>query len=525
MAHKTWPLSPIIYQIYPRSFLDTTGTGVGDLDGVRRKLDYIASLNVDAVWLSPIYPSPWVDGGYDVADHAGVHPAMGTEETVKSLIEEAHARDLNVMLDQVLNHTSDQNQWFEKSVKREDGYDDWYIWCDPKPDGSPPNNWLSFFGGPAWSWNHIREQYYRHQFLSCQPNLNMRNPAVQAAHRAQMRYWRGLGVDGFRMDVVSAYLYDESFADNPPARPEIAARAAGPKCLPYNKQDHEFDMLPGDGAEYAELLREWVGPDVYLIGEMNVGNRAIEIAEEFARPGRLDMAYTIDIAEQGFTAENYHNVLSRITDLGRIGFWLSSHDQARHVSAHGDESDHDARFMALVCGVMPGPWLIYQGEELALHQPQLSKEETTDPFDLAIWPLGDGREGGRVPLPWTEDKDNFGFTEGTPWLPMRWRKGQSVEAHEKRKDSVLGFYRTLTGLRQDHGWAHAEEIEQSYAVDVLRLGITTHYGSFYVVANFGLTDAVEAAMPASEPLIASGPLKNKVMPARTAAIWKGGPDG
>jgi len=525
LAHNPWSQSPIIYQIYPRSFLDTSGTGVGDLDGVRRKLDYVASLNVDAIWLSPIYPSPWIDGGYDVSDHAGVHPALGTEQIVKALIDETHARDMNVVLDQVLNHTSDQNPWFEKSVNREEGFDDWYIWRDSKPDGSAPNNWLSFFGGPAWSWNHIREQYYRHQFLSCQPNLNMRNPAVQGAHRAQMRHWREMGVDGFRMDVVSAYLYDESFADNPPASAEVAARAAGPKLLPYNKQDHEFDILPGDGAAYTELLREWVGPDVYLIGEMNVGNNAIELAQEFARPGRLDTAYTIDIAEQGFTAENYHNVLSRIDDLGCSGFWLSSHDQARHVSAHGDATDHDAKFMGLVCGVMPGPWLIYQGEELALHQPELNKDEATDPFDLAIWPLGDGREGARVPIPWTEEQETFGFTEGAPWLPMRWNKGQSVEAHEKRKDSVLYFYRTLTALRKEHGWAFAQATQQSFAVDVLRLCITTQTGTFYIVANFGMADAVDATIPGIDPLISSGPVKPKLMPARTAAIWKGGPDG
>lgn len=524
MAHKPWPQSPVIYQIYPRSFLDTSGTGVGDLEGVLQKLDYIASLNVDAIWLSPIYPSPWIDGGYDVSDHAAVHPEMGSEETVKQLIDAAHDRDMNVMLDQVLNHTSDENPWFEKSVNREGGFDDWYIWRDAKPDGGAPNNWLSFFGGPAWTWHHIREQYYRHHFLPCQPNLNMRNPAVQAAHRAQMRHWRDMGVDGFRMDVVSAYLYDDSFADNPPARPEVAARSAGPSFLPYSKQDHVYDMLPGDGAAYAQLLREWVGDDVYLMGEMNVGNDAVELAQEFAQPGRLDMAYTIDIAEKGFSAENYADVLSRIKDLGRYGFWLSSHDQTRHVSAHGDGSPRDAMFMATVCAFMPGPWLIYQGEELGLHQPELSKEETTDPFDLAIWPLGDGREGARVPMPWAPSDDQFGFSEGTPWLPMRWQAGQSVEEQDADNDSVLAFYRKLTDARKEFGWADARSIETAFRGDVLTLTVTTQTAVFYVVANFGLSDGVEASLPADDPILASGALEPKVIPARTAAIWKSKPD-
>lgn len=523
MAHKHWPKNPAIYQIYPRSFLDTTGSGIGDLDGVRRKLDYIASLNVDAIWLSPIYVSPWVDGGYDVADHLRVHPALGTEDSVKRLIDDAHERGLKIILDQVLNHTSDQSDWFQKSINREDGFDDWYIWKDAKPDGSMPNNWQSFFGGPAWTWNALREQYYRHQFLPQAPNLNMRHPGVQAAHRDQMRYWRDLGVDGFRLDVVSAYLCDTSFADNPVASPEVAARNAGPDFLPYSRQDHRYDMLCDEAAEYSAMIREWAGEACYLIGEVNVGNGSIELARQFTQPGRLDMAYTVDIPEYGFTAENYHAVLSQLDGSGRIGFWLSSHDQARQVTAHGDGSDHDARFIAVVCGAMPGPWLIYQGEELGLPQPRLSKEETTDPFDLRIWPLGDGREGPRVPIPWTEGNPYRGFTDNTPWLPMRWDRGLSVAAQEQQADSVLAFYRQLVDVRAAAGWADATSTKQTCAGDILRMTITTEQGDFYLIANFGASDADNETMPATKPLIASGSVPSGIIPGRTAAIWQGCP--
>jgi alpha-glucosidase len=525
LAHNRWPRCPAIYEIYPRSFLDTTGSGTGDLQGILDKLAYVAGLGVDAIWIAPFYPSSLKDGGYDIADHSGVSAAMGTEDTVRRIIETAHDKGLKVLTDQVINHTSDRNPWFEKSATRSDGFDDWYVWRDPKPDGTAPNNWMSYFGPPAWTWDHRREQYYWHQFLSSQPNLNLRNPCVQEALKGQMRYWRGLGVDGFRMDAISAYLHDETFADNPVASPQVRARVAGPSYSPYTRQDHTYDLLPGDGAAYCDRIRDWAGADAYLLGEINVGNHSVEIANSFTEEGRLDAAYTIDFPERGFTPQVIADVLERMAKSptgggGRFMMWLSSHDQARHASTTGDGSAQDARFLALACGCLPGPWLIYQGEELGLPQPELSRDETTDPYDLLFWPDGAGREGPRVPMPWTENAPTYGFTTGTPWLPMRWASGMSVAAQQNDDQSVLGFYHRLLALRRSHGFAEGDISDVLAEGDLLTLRLATGSAVYRCTMNFGNTQRqIDAAQ--GDMLLASGDgVTQSQLPARTAALWQ-----
>ncbi|MFD0857878.1 alpha-amylase family glycosyl hydrolase [Roseovarius aquimarinus] len=524
MAVEAWPRCPVIYEIYPRSFMDTTGSGAGDLKGILERLDHVIDLGVDAIWIAPFYPSPLVDGGYDVADHSGVSPQMGDLDDVRRIIEAAHKAGLRVMTDQVLNHTSDRNPWFEWSANREEGYEDWYVWRDAKPDGTPPNNWMSYFGPPAWTWDHRREQYYWHQFLSSQPNLNLRNPKVQDALKAQMRFWRNLGIDGFRMDAISAYLCDESFADNPVAAPDVAARVAGPSFSPYSRQDHKYDLLPGDGARFCENVRAWAGKDAYLLGEINVGNNAVQVANTFTEPGRLDTSYTIDFAERGFTPDVIADVLRSMAHTepghgGRVTMWLSSHDQARHVSAHGDGSAHDAKFLALACGCLPGPWLIYQGEELGLPQPDLSRDETTDPFDLRFWPDGPGREGPRVPMPWTEDEGTHGFTTGTPWLPMRWHRGSSVAAQSKSPVSVLAFYKSLLRLRRKHrfpdGRIEAVEVEG----DLLSLVTSCESGRFLARMNFAQEGRATKPADGSLLLASADAVSGDHLPARSAGLW------
>ncbi len=526
MAHDTWPRCPVIYEIYPRSFLDTTGSGTGDLQGITDKLDYIAGLGVDAIWIAPFYPSPMVDGGYDISDHCGIHPAMGDTQILRILIDTAHDKGLRVMTDQVFNHTSDRNPWFDKSANREAGFEDWYVWRDPKPDGTAPNNWMSYFGPPAWTWDHRREQYYWHQFLSCQPNLNLRNPDVQDALKGQMRYWRDLGVDGFRMDAISAYLHDETFADNPVATPQVRKKIAGPSYSPYARQDHKYDLLPGDGAAYCEKIREWAGADAYLLGEINVGNKSVEVANSFTQDGRLDAAYTIDFPERGFTPEVIADVLSRMdgaqTDSGgRLMMWLSSHDQPRQVTAIGCGTAHDARFLGFACGCLPGPWLIYQGEELGLPQPELSREETTDPYDLLFWPDGAGREGPRVPMPWSEgEDDSFGFTSGPPWLPMRWRAGLSVQAQSGDAGSVLQLYKDLLALRREHRFPDGRIDEVCADGDLLHLRMATTRGTFFTIMNFADT-AAKISAPTGDLLLASDSAATSTrLPPRSAALWR-----
>lgn len=514
-----WSRAPVIYEIYPRSFCDTTGSGEGDLAGIASKLDYVAGLGVEAVWIAPFYLSPMHDGGYDVQDHTIVNPRYGTDADFDALVLKAHSLGLKVMIDQILNHTSHRHAWFANSVERRGGYDDWYVWRDPKPDGTPPNNWLSQFGPPAWTWNHRRQQYYMHQFLDCQPNLNLRNEAVRDELRKQLRIWKSRGIDGFRFDAITSYLWDESFADNPPADAATRQLVAGPSYNPYSMQNHQNDMLPGDGLEFAPVVRDWAGDDVFLLGEITSGNRSVELLNGLCCANGLDAAYTTDLTARGVRPATVVDVLSRQEMQRTFAWWLSSHDQPRPATTHGDGSPRDARFLGTLCALMPGPWLIYQGEELGLPQPYLDFEENTDPFDRMYWPDVPGREGPRVPIPWAEGYTGFGFTSGTPWLPMRWDGGTSVLAQDADRGSVLVYWRRLIAARSEHRFGDTEVIGADVQGDVLTVELSDGNGRMSAVMNFGADDAALPDWAAKAPLIASSAV-NGALPGRTAAIWR-----
>lgn len=467
---SAWPEAPAIYQIYPRSFIDSTGSGIGDLAGITSRLDHVAAMGVDAIWLSPHYVSPWADGGYDVVDHRAVDPRLGTMDDFDALVQRAHNLGLRVMIDQVLNHTSCDHPWFQAALNGDDALAERYLFRDPKSDGTPPNNWLSYFGTPGWTWSHRRRQFYFHQFLACQPSLNLRHPDVQAEHRDQIRFWRDRGVDGFRFDAVTSYLWDESLADNPPATPEVMAKVSGAPFNPYTWQDHVHDMLPGDGGAYCEKLRDWAGKDAYLIGEINSGNKSWELAMEFSLPGRLDSCYTTDLPEGRAAPHVVADMIDR-AELARAIGWLSTHDQPRH---NRSGTPHEAGFFAALMAVLPGPWLIYQGEEWGLPQPHLEKADVTDPFDLLYWPDGIGREGPRVPLPWDAHDAGFGFTTGTPWLPMRW--DATAVAAAQATGGLADTYRRLIALRRAQGWDRGRVLRCDYGDDWLDLEIETGTG-------------------------------------------------
>ncbi|WP_371158102.1 alpha-amylase family glycosyl hydrolase [Jannaschia sp. 2305UL9-9] len=507
-SDRRWPDAPVIYQIYPRSFRDTTGSGIGDLNGIVEKLHHAADLGADAVWLSPFYPSPWDDGGYDVADHMAVHPALGTMQDFDQLVARAHDLGLRVIIDQVFNHTSTDAPWFKRSVAGDPVYSDYYVWANPKPDGTQPNNWLSQFGPPAWTWNHIRQQYYFHNFTSKQPSLNLRNPDVQAELRTIMRFWRDRGVDGFRIDAVTSLLFDPSLKDNPVAAPEVRDKVSGENFVPYTYQDHVHDLLPGDGIDFVSNLREWAGEDAFIIGEVTSGNQSIELCSRLATDGGLDAAYATDLPESGATAQAYADILTRADAPGQIGWWLSSHDQPRHLGKAGDGSAHDAKFLALVLATAPGTVLLYQGEELGLTQPELPRAAVTDPLDLLYWPDGPGREGARVPIPWAEG-GNRAFTTGTPWLPMTWPEGASVAVQHIDEGSVLRFYRAAFALRRDR-MGDLTLSDWSRDGQIIRLT----YPDARVVLNFG----PEAASIDGTPDFASVPMDGE-MPGRSAGIW------
>lgn len=508
LAHSAeWPKAPAIYQIYPRSFLDTTGTGIGDLNGITSKLGVIADLGVDAIWLSPIYVSPFIDGGYDITDHCAIDPRFGTMDDFDALVARADTFGLRVMLDQVLNHTSDQNPYFQDAIAGDADAAARYVWRDPKPDGTAPNNWLTQFGQPAWTWNHKRRQYYMHQFLKEQPSLDLRCPAVQETHERELKFWLDRGVSGFRFDVVTAFLFDPSMKDNPPASPQVQEKVSGDNFVPYTYQDHKYDILPGDGAAYMEKLREWVGPDVWMIGESTAGNDSLSLAMDFTEPGRLDGCYTTDFPEGKADAQTLERIFDAGTDLQRLPGWLSSHDQPRHL-----EDADMGKFYALLMGCLPGPWLIYQGEELGLIQPKLDKEDVTDPLDLLYWPDGPGREGGRVPLPWTMDTPNDGFSTGTPWLPMDW-PSTSTRAHPDAQELSV-FYHKVLGLRKTCSWHTATIKTHMRTDDVLRFTLDTTDGDFDVLVNYS-KDALP--LPDGDTVVATRCIDDAV-PGRTVVV-------
>lgn len=503
MAHRTpWPKAPAIYQIYPRSFLDTSGSGVGDLRGITSKLDVIADLGVDAVWLSPIFVSPMVDGGYDIADHCAIDPRFGTMQDFDALVARADQLGLRVMLDQVLNHTSDQHPSFQASIAGDDDAAARYVWRDPKPDGTAPNNWLTQFGQQAWTWNHKRRQYYMHQHLKEQPSLDLRCPAVQDTHRDELQFWINRGVTGFRFDVVTAFLFDPSMKDNPPASREVQDKVSGDNFVPYTYQDHQYDILPGDGAAYMEKLRDWVGPDIWIVGESTAGNNSLSLAMDFTEPGRLDAVYTTDLPKGRADAETLARIFASGVDLQRLPGWLSSHDQPRHLSEQSM-----AKFYALLMAVLPGPWLIFQGEELGLTQQSLAKEDVTDPLDLLYWPDGPGREGARVPLPWTEQAPTYGFSDGEPWLPMDWAP-EMARSHGDAQ-GLARFFAQALDARRALGWdvGHVSKWDQDGSV--LDFTVATDDRVFRVVVNYG-DDAIAA--PDSAVVLSSGPVGESIAP-------------
>lgn len=461
-----WPKHPVIYQIYPRSFQDSTGSGEGDLAGITRRLDHVARLGVDAIWLSPFFASPMVDGGYDVADQQTVDPCYGTFADFDALVARAHDLELRVMIDQVFNHTSDQHPWFQKSLARAPGFEDFYVWADARADGSPPSNWIAYFGHPAWRWHPQRGQYCLHQFLPSQPGLNHSNPKVLEALGEITRFWRDRGVDGFRYDAVTSFFHDPDFRDNPPTG-DAQALIAGPANNPFTMQRHVHDMLPDDCAAFSKTIRDWSGPDTYLIGEINQGPNSIEIARKFSAPDRLDAGYVIDPAERGLTGTVLADMLGRLEAPGPLAWWLCSHDQKRAVSRSGDGSARDARLMAGLLLALPGPILVFQGEELGTPQADLPRDALRDPFDQAFWPDPPGRDGARTPMVWTDAAPGYGFTQAeTPsWLPFSLPEDGGAAQQWERGGSVLRFYQEALSARRALGLAEAR-------VDMLRAGET-----------------------------------------------------
>jgi alpha-glucosidase len=450
---EEWWRGAVIYQIYPRSFQDGNGDGVGDLPGALARLDHLAALGVDAVWIAPFFRSPMKDAGYDVADHCAVDSIFGRIEDFDALLARAHTLGIKVLIDMVWGHTSDRHPWFLASRSaREGSQADWYVWADPKPDGGPPNNWLSIFGGGAWTWEPRRRQYYLHHFLAAQPTLNLRNPAVLDALLAIGRFWLERGVDGFRLDAVDFYLHDPDLEDNPP-RPLEGDVPAKPFGMQIHLNDGPQPELLSLFARIRALLDEF--PGSASIAELSSLPDPLRRAALYtgANGGRLHMAYTLGLMRRDFSAEALIHSISEAEMAFAADGWLcwafSNHDIERVASRWGDGSPAFAKLALALLFSLRGSVCLYQGEELGLTEAKLDLAQLRDPFGIAFWPDYKGRDGCRTPFPWRADAPHAGFSEAEPWLPIP-PEHLSLAADRQETDagSVLAFARRMLAWRK-----------------------------------------------------------------------------
>ncbi|EKE77156.1 alpha-glucosidase family protein [Gallaecimonas xiamenensis] len=456
MSQAPWWRGAVIYQIYPRSFSDTNGDGVGDLPGIIDRLDYIQSLGVDAIWVSPFFKSPMADFGYDIADYRDVDPLFGQLADFDRLLAGAHERGIKVMIDQVLSHTSVDHDWFKESREsRDNPKADWYVWADAQEDGTPPNNWMSLFGGVAWQWEPRRGQYYLHNFLSSQPDLNFHNPAVQQATLDNVKFWLDKGVDGFRLDAINFCFHDQALRDNP-AKPKEKRLGRGFSAdNPYAFQYHYYNNTRPENLPFLEELRALVDnyPGATTLGEIS-SEDSLATTAEYTEVGRLHMGYSFELLVNDFSAAYIRTTVQNLEAKMTVGWpcWaISNHDVPRAISRWGGEAPpaHMAKMLsAMVCSLR-GSVCIYQGEELGLDEAQVAFDDLQDPYGKTFWPEFKGRDGCRTPMPWT-DGEHGGFSSAKPWLPVPDSHKQKAVAHQDQdSDSILnGFRRFLAWRKQ-----------------------------------------------------------------------------
>ena len=486
-----WWRGASIYQIYPRSFADSNGDGIGDLPGITAHLDHVASLNVDAVWISPFYRSPMLDFGYDVADHCDIDPMFGTLADFDAMLARAHALGLKIILDQVWSHTSDQHGWFRTSrSNRSNDQADWYVWADPKPDGSPPNNWQSVFGGPAWTWDARRGQYYLHNFLKEQPDLNLHNPAVQDAILAVARFWLDRGVDGFRIDAINFAMHDPLLRDNPPA----SGNHKRTRPFDFQRRIHNMSHpdIPGFLARVRALMDGYQAR--FSVAEVG-GDAAIAEMQAFTAGGRhLDSAYGFNfLYADVLTPQLVADALAEWPDTPGTGWpsWaFSNHDAPRAASRWHGACGHDdyARLIMLLLMVLRGNIFVYYGEELGLTQAEIPYELLQDPEAIANWPLTLGRDGARTPMPWVAAAAQAGFSSATPWLPLgEGHAERAVDVQEADPQSMLHFTRALLAVRRAQPALRLGAVHVETAGDVLLVTRDWQGAQLRAAFNLGAT--------------------------------------
>jgi alpha-glucosidase len=448
---QNWWRSAVIYELAPISFQDTNGDGRGDLRGIESRIEYLAWLGIDAVWLTPFYPSPMLDFGYDIADFCDVDPIFGCLEDFDRLLALLHSKGIKALLDFVPNHTSDQHAWFiDSRSSRTSAKRNWYVWADPSRDGGPPNNWLSRFGGSAWRWDHVTEQYYYHSFLPQQPDLNWRNPEVRAAMTDVLRFWLRRGVDGFRLDA-SAVLAEDALLRDDPVDPEADDTTPPPQRLKRIFSDDRPDSM-----RYLEEIRQVV--DEFdarvLCGEVQGKIDRIGHFYGNAHP-RLHLPLNFSLLDSPWDALSLQGTIDAYLNAIPENAWpdwvVGGHDKHRVASKTGQEQ---ARILAMLFLTLRGTPFFFAGDELGAEQADIPKEAVTDPFEKLLPGFGLNRDPERIPMPWDSSPNN-GFTTGTPWLPMQGIAGRNVANLQDDRRSILHLYKELIRLRKENPALHS----------------------------------------------------------------------
>ncbi|MES2321084.1 MAG: alpha-glucosidase [Pseudomonadota bacterium] len=500
-----WWREAIIYQVYPRSFLDTNGDGVGDLPGITAKLDYIAQLGADIVWISPFFTSPMKDFGYDVSDYCDVDPLFGNLADFDVLIARAHSLGLKIMIDQVLSHTAEVHPWFVESRKsRDNPKADWYVWAEPRPDGNPPNNWLSVFGGSSWQWDSRRKQYYLHNFLVSQPDMNFHHPEVQQAHLDNLRFWLERGVDGVRMDACNFHFHDTELRSNPPAVNRDTNTVSD--VNPYGMQAHIYDKTRPENIAFLQKIRTLLDEfGAVSIGEVGADDALGVMAEYTADGDKLHMAYSFNLLTPAFSAA-YIRAQVEEFEARVKGGWASwsvgNHDSMRVMSrwANGAPTPKLAKLVLAMQLSLKGTPCLYQGDELALTEADVPFELLQDPYGITFWPEFKGRDGCRTPMPWDANAPHAGFTSGKPWLPVAEPHiPAAASAQEDDPESTLNFARRIIAWRRRQPQLTRGEIvfyDAPEPVLALRRDLAGYPG---IVAVFNLgPDSVSFALPELE---------------------------
>ena len=521
MADRSWWRDGVIYQIYPRSFMDSNGDGIGDLEGIRQRLDHLEWLGVDAIWLSPCFRSPMADFGYDVSDYCDIDPIFGTLEDFDRLLADAHARGIKIVLDWVPNHCSEEHPWFLAArSSREDPKRDWFVWRDPGPNGEPPNNWFSNFGGGAWELDPATGQMYLHTFLKEQPELDWRNPELVAAMHDTLRFWLDRGVDGFRMDVIHRIAKHPDLLDNPPNDSGLEGWI-GQQHLHDENHEDVHALLRG----IRGVLDEY--DDRMAVGEVYLFDPA-EVARYYGQGDEQHLAFNFKFMHTPFAAAAFREQIELFTRLVPDGCWpdwvLSSHDAIRHASRHGGEGDARARLAAAMLLTLRGTPFVYYGEELGMRNVEVPLEAMQDPLAHTIAPKL-SRDGERTPMLW-EDAEGAGFTRGTPWLPVGPEVATRNAARQREdRDSILHLYRDLIHLRRDTPALSRGEMELLDAPEDVLAWTRSAAGSRAVVAlNLG-SESRRVSLPEGAVLGGVAIRPGASLPERSGAFELGPEEG